>query len=517
MEFWASVVFSVTILCLSVLLRHVFRGEFKTRTTKPPLPPAAPVLPVFSQLFIHRRSIFEIAPLLRRFHSLYGPIISLRLFPFSRPMIFISDSSAAHAALVHQGASFADRPRYDEPQFFLSAGQHDINSSHYGSLWRLLRRNLSSETLNPSKIRLFAPARRWALQILLEDLRSRSDGVISLKESIGSMTLFLLVFMCFGVKLSLAEVRRIESPVVFILGLFTSFNVFAILPTVTKVLFHKRWEAIVEARKRQAEVFLPLIRARKEQKESGGGGGHEHLEYCYVDSLLELRIPEEGGRKLTDDEMVCLCHEFIAAGMDTSTTALEWTMAELVKKQSLQTKLAKEIDFAFGSNKKGEIMEEDLQRIPYLKAVVMEGLRRHPPAHFLLPHSVTEDVLLNGYLIPKGAKVLFEVMELNQNPKQWKEPMEFKPERFLSGGEGERVDITGIREIKMMSFGAGRRMCPGYGLAMLLIEFFLANLVWKFEWKAVAGDEVDLSEKLEFTTVMKNPLRSQIFPRMHEE
>ena len=64
------------------------------------------------------------------------------------------------------------------------------------------------------------------------------------------------------------------------------------------------------------------------------------------------------------------------------------------------------------------------------------------------------------------------------------------------------------REIKMMPFGAGRRMCPGFGLAML-------HLVWKAEKRAVDGDDIDLSEKdLEFMSAMKNPLQALISPRL---
>ena len=61
------------------------------------------------------------------------------------------------------------------------------------------------------------------------------------------------------------------------------------------------------------------------------------------------------------------------------------------------------------------------------------------------------------------------------------------------------IDITGSREIKILTFGSWRRICPGYGLAMPHLEYFVVNLVWSFEWKAVEGDEVDLSEKQEFS------------------
>ncbi|CAN6300956.1 unnamed protein product [Urochloa humidicola] len=86
--------------------------------------------------------------------------------------------------------------------------------------------------------------------------------------------------------------------------------------------------------------------------------------------------------------------------------------------------------------------------------------------------------------------------------------------RFLDGGEGCDVDITGSREIKMMPFGAGRRMCPGYTLGMLQVEFFVGSLVRQLEWLPVTeGKAVDMTEQLDFTTVMKHTLRARIVPR----
>ncbi|KAF5934713.1 hypothetical protein HYC85_025842 [Camellia sinensis] len=240
-----------------------------------------------------------------------------------------------------------------------------------------------------------------------------------------------------------------------------------------------------------------LLMSRNQEEEVGV--------VAYVDTLVDLKLPDEK-RKLNNDEMVSLCSEFLNEGTDTASTALQWIMANLVKYPQVQSKLYEEIIGVVGPppplSRKGEkkekeilvINEEDLHRMSYLKAVVLEGLRRHPPEHFILPHMVTKDVDLEGYQVPKGTIVNFMVAEMGWDSKVWDEPMEFKPERFLTNcggnvGEGERerktavvFEITGNKEVKMMPFGVGRRICPASGLALLHLEYFVANLVWYRKW-----------------------------------
>ncbi|KAJ6350695.1 hypothetical protein OIU78_006771 [Salix suchowensis] len=184
--------------------------------------------------------------------------------------------------------------------------------------------------------------------------------------------------------------------------------------------------------------------------------------------------------------------------------------------RKIQDKLFMEIKGVVGNGDQEEVSESDLRRMPYLKAVILEGLRRHPPARLLVPHAVREDVVFNNeYLIPENAAINFLVAELGWDPKVWEDPLAFKPERFLNhdNGIGQEFDITGSREIKMMPFGAGRRICPGYQLAMLHMEYYVANLILKFECKSVDGGDVDLSEKVERTMMMKNPLQVHLSRR----
>ncbi|KAL6127707.1 hypothetical protein ACLB2K_071070 [Fragaria x ananassa] len=503
METWLLI---LTTLLISLLIRPLLSLLLKPKNNLPPGPTNVSV--ITSSLWL-LKPFSDLEPALRRLQSLYGPILTLPLG--LRPAIFIYSPSLAHQALIQNGAVFADRPPFLPTDKIISSNQHTISSAVYGPTWRLLRRNLTHEILHPSRVKSYTAARKWVLHVLAKRLTySQSCSVAGVKvvDHLQYAMFCLLVLVCFGDKLDETQIKQIERVQRKLLMNSTQFNVINFFPALTKIVLKKRWAEFLRMRKEQEDVLLPLIRARKEAKKLRSDDDHV---LCYVDTLWELELPEEK-RKLTEDEIVSLCSEFLNAGTDTTMTALQWIMANIVKYPAVQERLVAEIKGVVEETE-GEVKEEDLQKMPYLKAVILEGLRRHPPGHFVLPHAVTKDVVLDGYVVPKKGTVNFMVADIGWDEKVWEEPMEFKPERFLSGGEGEGVDITGSREIKMMPFGVGRRICPALGLAVLHLEYFVANLVWKFEWKTVEGEDVDFAEKQEFTMVMKHPLKAHISPR----
>ncbi|KAK8537203.1 hypothetical protein V6N13_042148 [Hibiscus sabdariffa] len=214
----------------------------------------------------------------------------------------------------------------------------------------------------------------------------------------------------------------------------------------------------------------------------------------YIDKLLDLHLPDDENRKLDDDELVGLCSEFLNGGTHASTSTLQWVMTNLVKHQHVQEKLFMEIKRVLKDGAE-LVNEDDLQKIPYLKAVILEGLRKHPLGPFLMPYSTAEDVDFNGCKLPRNVTVYSVSGDMGMDPKVWEDPSIFRPERFgISHGNGEVVDndITGKREIKIMPFGAGRRSCSGHDLAMLHLEYFVGNLVWCFEWKEMDGEAIDM-------------------------
>ncbi|KAG6752042.1 hypothetical protein NC652_031321 [Populus alba x Populus x berolinensis] len=510
MEIWLLVLISLSLCAfLKALFNHVFLSQTHS------LPPAPFTFPVIGNILWIRKSTSELERAIRSLNQKLGPMVTLHMG--SRPAIFIADRSLAYIALIQNGAVFANRP----PASATSRGlgnQHNINSSFYGPTWRLLRRNLTSEILHPSRVKTFGHARKWVLNILMNQFKllSKSGDPVRVVDHFQYAMFCLLVLMCFGDKLEEKQIQEIEQVQRRMVVNISRFNILNFWPSLSKIVLRKRWAEFLRLHKDREDVILPLIRARKKLKEQrlrklNMEDNKDEYVLSYVDTLLDLQLPDEK-RKLNDLEIVSLCNEFLNGGTDTTTTALQWIMANLVKHPQIQEKLLLEIKEVVGEGEEA-VKEDDLQKMPYLKAIILEGLRRHPPARMVLPHAVTEDTVVGGFLVPKKGTVNFMVADIGWDSKAWEDPMAFKPERFLNS-EREAFDITGSREIKMMPFGAGRRICPGYGLAMLHLEYFVANLVLNFEWKAVDGDDIDLSEKQELTIVMKNPLRAHLSPRV---
>ena len=190
------------------------------------------------------------------------------------------------------------------------------------------------------------------------------------------------------------------------------------------------------------------------------------------------------------------------AGTSTTLKAIEWTMAELIRNPKTMKRLQNEVREVAGS--KDEISEQDLEKMPYLKAVMKESLRLHTPVPLLVPRESTQDTNVLGYDIASGTRVIINAWAISRDPSLWENPEEFRPDRFLDTS----INFRGVH-FEFTPFGAGRRGWPGVTFAVAVDELALAKLVHKFDFGLPNGvnmKELDMSESRGMATHKKCPL-----------
>lgn len=208
-----------------------------------------------------------------------------------------------------------------------------------------------------------------------------------------------------------------------------------------------------------------------------------------------LALQEEQPEYYTDDIIKGHVLELFLAGTESSATAMEWALANLLNHPDVLKKAKAEVDAQVGDRL---IEESDFAKLHYLQSIISENLRLCPVAPLIPPHMPSSDCTIGGYHVPAGTILLVNAWSLHRDPTLWDEPTSFKPERFESAG---RVDAS-----KFIPFGMGRRACPGDGLANRVMTLTLGSLIQCFELGRVGENKIDMAEKTAVSMSKLEPL-----------
>nr|ADJ57933.1 cytochrome P450 [Solanum torvum] len=478
----------------------------KAKSKKLKLPPGPPGWPVVGNLLQVARSGKPFFQIMRELRQKYGPIFTLRMG--TRTMIILSNADLVHEALVQKGQVFASRPRENPTRSVFSCDKFSVNAAVYGPVWRSLRKNMVQNGLSSIRLKEFRAVRKSAMDKMIEKIRAEADandGVVWVLKNARFAVFCILLAMCFGVEMDEKTIEKIDQMMKTVLIVLDP-RLDDYLPILSP-FFSKQRKHAMDVRKQQIETIVPFIEQRKKILESPEID-KTAASFSYLDTLFDLKV-EGRNSAPTNPELVTLCSEFLNGGTDTTATAIEWAIGRIIENPNIQSRLYEEIKNTVGENK---VDEKDIEKMPYLNAVVKELLRKHPPTYMSLTHAVIEPVKLGGYDIPTDVNVEIFLPGISEDPKLWSNPEKFDPDRFYLGKED--ADITGVSGVKMIPFGMGRRICPGLNMATVHVSLILARLVQEFEWADPEKARVDFTEKLEFTVVMKNTLRAKIKPRI---
>jgi len=179
-----------------------------------------------------------------------------------------------------------------------------------------------------------------------------------------------------------------------------------------------------------------------------------------------------------------------AAGTDTTFITLDWGMTELIMNPKVLQRAQAEVRSIVGERR--AVLESDLPQLHYMKALIKEIFRLHPPAPVLVPRESMEEVNIDGYNIPAKTRFFVNAWAIGRDPESWENPYVFEPERFM----GSTVDFKG-QNFELIPFGAGRRSCPAITFGTASIELALAQLLHSFDWElppGITAKDLDMTE-----------------------
>ncbi|KAL7152236.1 hypothetical protein ABFS83_04G083700 [Erythranthe nasuta] len=209
---------------------------------------------------------------------------------------------------------------------------------------------------------------------------------------------------------------------------------------------------------------------------------------------------------------------FVLAGRDTSSVALSWFFYLVMNTPRVEEKIVAEITAVLRESRGGDSVKwveepltfDEADKMVYLKAALAETLRLYPSVPLDFKYVVADDVLPDGTFLPAGSTVTYSIYSVGRMRSVWGEDcMEFKPERWLSGG-GERFEPPkdGYR---FVAFNGGPRTCLGKDLAYLQMKSVAAAVLLRYRVALVPGHPVE--QKMSLTLFMKNGLKVYLKPR----
>nr|XP_016485816.1 PREDICTED: premnaspirodiene oxygenase-like [Nicotiana tabacum] len=460
------------------------------------LPPGPWKLPLIGNL--HQLGISSPHVALKELAEKYGPLMHLKLGECST--IVISSYEMLKEVIRISDIVFANRPDLLLSTMMYDGG--DIGFAPYGDYWKQMRKICILELLSPRRVRSTYPLMEEEISRLVKSIKaSGACTPINMSECFKTLTCAIVCRASVGMANkdsdSLILAAKEATTIGGLLNIPDLFPSLKFLPYITGskqklVKMHQVCDRLLEEIVREHEDSI--------QRSNGEPIDEEDLLHVL------LRLGEKERHKfqipITRDNIKAIILDMLIAGTDTTATTLEWTMSELMKNPTIMKKAQAEVRETLKGKK--IVDHSDIQNLKYLKLVVKETLRFHPPGPLSVPRESREECEINGYVIPNKTIALVNMWAMGRDPQYWRDPEKFEPERF-----NFIDDINRSIPPEFFGFGFGRRACPGMSFAIANLELTLARLLYHFDWKLPNGinpEELDMTETFGAAVARKNNL-----------
>ncbi|KAM9425628.1 cytochrome P450 17A2 [Pholidichthys leucotaenia] len=410
----------------------------------------------------------------------YGPLFAFYLGPHYT--VVINSHQHAREVLLQRGKDFAGRPDMVTTSL-LTRGGKDIAFSDYSPLWKFHRRLVhNSFTLFGEGTGQLQNIVLSAVDSLCVELLSGGRCGFDPSPAVTRAVTNIVCTLVFSATYrhgdsELQEVIQYNNGIVDTIARGGLVDIFPWMKVFPNKSLRKLKECI-------AIRDRLLTRKLEEHKASLSAGEPRDL----LDALLKGQTGSGQSKKpsvsederITDDHVLMIAAEAFGAGVETTSTTLLWILAYLLHHPEVQECVQKELDEQVGRERM--VNMSDHSRLPYLDAVINEGMRIRPVSPVLIPHTALKDSSIGGHAVSQGTRVLVNMWSIHHDPKNWNKPDLFNPDRFLDD-RGQRVSPPCF-----LPFGAGPRVCVGELLARLELFLFLSSLLQRMSFGLPHGD-----------------------------
>ena len=202
-----------------------------------------------------------------------------------------------------------------------------------------------------------------------------------------------------------------------------------------------------------------------------GKGGAEH-EDDLMAALVAAQLYEDQGEAV--DAVVQELIGLAVGGAETTSKALSWIVRGLLIEPRAWQELRRELDEVIGER---ALVSDDLKSLPYLEAVVHEGLRHQSVGPFAGPRLAKQEIQIGGFRIAPGTAIVQALHEVGRGPL-FPDPEAFSPEHFYG---------CDVKQRDWVPFGGGTRKCTGMGLALVELSAVVATLVQRVDMELGSG------------------------------
>ncbi|KAL6547675.1 hypothetical protein OROHE_009380 [Orobanche hederae] len=436
MEF---ILFSAISLIFSVLILNFILKLFSFGHVRLPLPPGTmgwPYIGETFQLYSQNPNTFFTSKVKK-----YGSIFKTHILGCR--CVMISSPEAAKLVLVSKANLF--KPTFPASKERMLGKQAIFfhQGDYHAKLRKLVLRAFMPESIKSTVTDIES--------IALSSLESWDGKLITTYQEMKTYTFNVALLSIFGKD----EVLYREDLKRCYYNLEKGYNSMAI--NIPGTLFHKA----MKARKELARIVAKILSLRRERKQH------------HTDLLGSFMGDSEG---LSDEQIADNIIGVIFAARDTTASVLTWIFKYLAENPNEEQQAL--INLKEDCGEKNGLNWADTKKMPITKRVIQETLRAASILSFTFREAV-EDVEFNGYLIPKGWKVLPLFRNIHHNPDNFPEPEKFDPSRFE----------VAPKPNTFIPFGNGTHSCPGNELAKLEILVLIHHLTTKYKWSIIGSQD----------------------------